>query len=376
MPGRITQHQLIITAVLLIVGCALLLVGWAHPCGLLLTHDSRQYLAAATSFRECFQWLGTDGQPITYWPPLFPVLLSVFRNPVSAVGLFHYALMLTLGLQLWHLCKWCLNNQWLVTAFFIFIFLGVHLVLISVFLWSELLFVVLALAFITFLFQYTRPYHLWYAAGFGFLMCLQRHAGVFVVAGAVTWFFFRQPSWPQALRCLLFFVVATAGTWLWNIYVSFFVATDFRFYQHEFGQHMLHNLQFMLHALFRAFAPLPYTLTWMVLAFAGGLLFFARQKQKHTLIQLLLLIITAYMAGMVLQFKLDVYDGDRYVAVILPLVGLVFFYLADQWFETAHRRGRLLLVIILAMVLSYNGFRTMKNARLWRTMSCQAETTK
>ena len=76
---------------------ALAMMVWTQACGLLLTHDSRQYLAAAQSFSTSWQFLGTDGTPITYWPPLFPILLSMLPESVETLRWVHMILVVILS---------------------------------------------------------------------------------------------------------------------------------------------------------------------------------------------------------------------------------------------------------------------------------------
>lgn len=46
--------------------------------GPVTTPDSAHYLAAARSFAESGRFLGYDGTPMVYWPPMYPAVLGVF----------------------------------------------------------------------------------------------------------------------------------------------------------------------------------------------------------------------------------------------------------------------------------------------------------
>lgn len=372
MSGSSAPHQ---GTIILIVISALALGGWARFCGLNLTYDSMQYLAAAASMKQSFQLLGADGKPITYWPPLFPILLTPYSNPVAAVGFLHYVLIIILGWQLWSLCKVLFLNHWLAAACMAFVLCGVHVTMISAFLWSELWFTIFLMAFVLCLVHPHQKSGLWWAAGFGFLMCLQRNAGVFMVAGAASYLFFSLPSRKQLLQSCAWFSIATSGSWAWNLYASFLIDSDFRFYQHEFGQHVLHNCRVIIHPMVRAFVPLPSNISWVAALAMAVLLLYQEKIVKDRTIRLLLSVITAYLLGMILLFRLDVHDGDRFIAVVLPLVALVTFALLARCYNNP-KKIRLPIALVVAVLLTYSGFRTIKNVRLWHNMSCQAETAK
>src|SRR5688572_17596485 len=68
-----------------VIVISLLIQFYVTNCGLLLTYDSREYLSAANSFNEQGVFMGTDGTPYVFWPPLFPMILSLFADPQAAM---------------------------------------------------------------------------------------------------------------------------------------------------------------------------------------------------------------------------------------------------------------------------------------------------
>ena len=67
---------------LLRVGVFALGVAWCLILtrdGMAVSPDSGNYLAGAQSLCEDFRYLGTDGQPITYWPPGYAAAPAVFH---------------------------------------------------------------------------------------------------------------------------------------------------------------------------------------------------------------------------------------------------------------------------------------------------------
>ena len=53
------------------------------PHGLGLTNDSHQFLHAGNSLRNLGYLEEIGGGDFVHWPPLFPVILSFFENPVQ-----------------------------------------------------------------------------------------------------------------------------------------------------------------------------------------------------------------------------------------------------------------------------------------------------
>src|SRR5688572_10399855 len=118
---------------------------YAHQCGFLVTPDSVEYLAAARSFRENSVLLGSDGTPFVYWPPLFPILLSFFDNPTDGLLWMNIVCQLLIGWAVFKLVITMLEGFVFRILFIAISILSVQLVMVSVFVWSVLIFIGLAL---------------------------------------------------------------------------------------------------------------------------------------------------------------------------------------------------------------------------------------
>lgn len=75
--NNIAGRWSIVAALFVLAGASSILVATA-AFGPATTPDSAHYLAAADSFVRTGQFLGYDGRPMVYWPPLYPAVLGAF----------------------------------------------------------------------------------------------------------------------------------------------------------------------------------------------------------------------------------------------------------------------------------------------------------
>ena len=166
---------------------------WSTYYGLGTTYDSMNYLAAADSFRSSGTFVGVNGDPYLAWPPLFPLILSLFGEQMDLVskfinsGLFGYLIFLwdriAINLQL---------NAKSRLLFSIILALGTPILMVHSFLWSEPFFLVF-LSLTIYILTKASPIG---GADFvqlivlGILMTLQRHAGIFFVGATVIVLYF------------------------------------------------------------------------------------------------------------------------------------------------------------------------------------------
>ena len=171
-----------------IASIALLIHGYSYSGGVLFTTDSYHYIAASISFNQSYQLIDANGNSFLFWPPLYPTFLSLVS--IQIIPWIHLCSNLIIWFTLLLISRKMLFNPYVRLICFIFLVIGVHLLLISTFLWSELLFLLLAIQVVYHLLQSLKSVnHLYLAAFFGFLLCLQRNAGVFLIVGASTWLF-------------------------------------------------------------------------------------------------------------------------------------------------------------------------------------------
>jgi hypothetical protein len=364
---------------LLLFGLSTMMAGYAHADGLLLTHDSVQYLSAASSFRHGLGFMGPDGTRYAYWPPLFPMLLSLFASPLVLLPILNVFLSALLLGTLYLLSQELQTSASGRIVSLSFLFLGVHFILLSVFVWSELIFLVLFCLQVYLLLVRVRSTKANNAMlnamilALGVLLCLQRNAGLFLMVGIAGWLFFLEPKKPLVVRLFtagIFIAITTSGLWAWNIYNTWQPDSSFRFYAHDYGHYIFHNFSILINSLTRAFLPSPNIfVSYLCVGLIIAGLFKWRQWLSSSAL-LLLWIIAAYLVGMSLLFELDEHDGDRYVSIVLPFLVLILCRFLEPFFMRYARTNWIAVLVVCAGFI-YPVARSVKNASLWHKMSYQ-----
>lgn len=220
VPAR--RAALLFAGVLVAAGLVqLALFSYATGPGLAGTSDSRLYLHAAQTLRDTGRLLNPDGTAYRYWPPLYPVLLRYCAS-LTGVRVLHGSCLLG-SLLLW---SW-LGRQLLPTRRALvlpgLLALSTPWLLVSKFVWSESVFVLLFAAYSVALFQWLRTSDLtWWllATVVGFLMPLERTLGLFLLAGIGAGLIFKE--WPRLLTVrrwlLLHLGLSAVGGVLWQWY--------------------------------------------------------------------------------------------------------------------------------------------------------------
>lgn len=372
MPGPLSREGMLKSVVAAATLLSILLEWYSRSCGFLLTSDSLQYLSAAQSFRASGTFLSPDGSHYSYWPPLFPILLNVLPDPIWSATALNLIGKVVIGWLVYQLSLFYLSDLRTRVAFATSVLLGLHLLLISVFIWSELVFVTLALAL---LHRYTKTqYRLftgWHVA-LGFLLCLQRNAGLFWIAGLVVgWMLAGRFTARRLAHALGFFLVSTSGMWAWNIYNTWFRGSDFAFYQQPFFSALPGNLTLAGSTVAAIFLPVsnhPFFGLLFVAALitASG----AMWKFRAHALAAPVCIALVFCLGFVAMGPLDRYEMDRYLCVVPVLLYLSLL----RGFEIACSRlslSKSLATLLLIALCSYPLARTLRNAQRWHERSCR-----
>ena len=318
-------------APIVVVLLSLALQWYSHAGGLLYTPDSCSYMAATKTF---------DGY--LHWPPLFPVVLFVFGSVW-----YWMQLLITgaIGILVINQTKKMIADPVLQLLCLISIMLGVHLLMIGVFLWSELLFVLILLCFVKAL----EEDRFVLAIILGFLLCLQRHAGLFFVIGAAVW------MW-DLRRSLLLLFISSSGFVAWNIYAS---VIDDNQYLHSIPQ----NLSVMSASMMRSLLPIPGIFLLIVV---GVMIYFLRSDKKTRLMSILVL---TYFFGMICLVLFLVDDIERFMAVVIPFFMILVFRTLEMVAARQTSVARKMLIVLVICWLMYPLSRTVKNAVQWHNLS-------
>ena len=358
---------------------ALCLHYYTYGNGLLLTDDSHHYLAAANSFGNHFSLIDNDGHYFLFWPPLFPVLLSFFNSIHPIFIWIHLILLITAAYFLYRLVSRCIQQPVFFILCYIHILLGVHLLLISTFLWSELLFLCLLLVFVDqLMISDKRKYALYFAMLTGFLMCLQRNAGFFIVLGASIWIFmYEKNAYTRWIKPIGFAVVICSGWFIWNIFVWYFMPHEHFVLSIDLFKNIAGNINTFSVALVRLLIPISQYTFYLLLIIAFTILYlYIRFVKSNPSIRLISIVAIAYLfllftvltiifSGNPVNFG----DADRYIAVIVPLLSILFFKVLEEIYARLTGKFGVVLLLLVSLWMLYPISRTIKNSRQWHIIS-------
>src|SRR6185369_9930359 len=179
--------------------------------------------------------------------------------------------------------------------------LSVQIAMISVFVWSELVF--MALLFLNTLcalkLKQNKSYFYWLLVT-GFLACLQRNAGLFWISGVCLWLVLDSSVTlkRRIIESGICFLICSSGLWAWNIYNTFLLPADFNFYQHRFFVDLFYNLKLTLSTFGKMIVPLnAITMTIGVLFFLALSLQFLLKMRKNRNAQFLGIVLVVYTLG-------------------------------------------------------------------------------
>ena len=179
-----------LTAYLLAAVVFTALFWWQNSCGLRLTPDSHQYIAAAKSLIKSGELLNVEGSPLVHWPPLYSLILTVSAENFQFSHRWVHYFSLILSVFIWLKLLPLLLSQlqvWQVYWYALALATSTAWLTVGHFVWSEPVFILLMSLYIFGLInwlKYANAYWLYFAAIVGLLLPLQRLAGLFILAGS------------------------------------------------------------------------------------------------------------------------------------------------------------------------------------------------
>lgn len=351
-----------------------LLEGWVRKCGFLLTPDSHEYLSAAKTFKTSGMFIGTAGNYYTQWPPLFPLILSLFDDPLNAMAYVQFICKVIIGLVTLFLANQFLSNVIVKIIFLLGVWLSVHMLMISVFLWSEIIFMTLYMIHLYVSLNLGKKAVYYYLMIlFGIFLCLQRNAGLFLVCSTAVWMLVDNSLVidKKYFKAVVYIALCTLSLFCWYYYNIIFMPGSKPYYEREFFAHTLMNIEMILSALSHAFFPFRGSVavvTGLVIfgVFATGCYQYFRISGA---VMLLVLSIAIYTLGFLPVPNLDIHEMERYFTIILP-VFLVLMLLFIERLTAKSSTWLTIAVLCLSLWVTYCVVRTGKNALQWHEMSC------
>ena len=222
-----------------VLGSLLILLGTSRY-GVGLSPDSATYIAAARSLLAGRGYLNYTGNTIFEYPPLYPTLLAlgslVYPDPISVA---RYVNALSFGLIVFLSSRWLARHSDSVLPPLIgsvLVLLSVPLISVSVFAWTECVFILFTLLFLLQIGRYRdsgKDLDVVLAAAFAALAFLTRYIGFTVIlTGAALVLLHRHSSLPHKVRHTLIFLVLSIALivpWFLRNHLSSFTLTGKRF---------------------------------------------------------------------------------------------------------------------------------------------------
>jgi hypothetical protein len=366
--GRFLSSPVVVISLCLVACTAFFL--YATYGSLIWTSDSFQYWGASRSFRQNFS-LDTnigDGAYV-YWPPLFPVILSLFKTELA----YHIAqgILLNTSVLLCFLWLKQLTPSKKSASFIILLYtLSVFPYLMSSFLWSEVIFTLFLYLGLWLFAKWEKEQRGWLLllAMLSFLfMCLQRNAGIFIMIGLSVYCALR---YYKSISLLFFLggliLVAVLPNVLWNVYHQLYANEAYEAVEMAYFSNFFSHLALMGQRLCSFFIPsqLPTNYTVISWSFLLALLIISF-TQKTRLPAILLWTYIFLLASMPYLEQ----ESDRFLAPLIPAFLFILYNGIKPLYLRSSKVIRVGVWIIVFCLMSYNVLRTYHNTSQWHERS-------
>jgi hypothetical protein len=340
--------------------------------GLIWTSDSFHYWAASRSFIEDGTLKAVDGGSLTFWPPLFPVILSLFSE--STFHLFHSLCFISTLFFVYLYIKKAINKNIGLVTLSITI-LSVYPFLMSSFLWTETIFSLLLFSglfyYLTWLKDKTKNNNLFLSVALFCLMCLQRNAGVFIIIGlSIYWLshFIQKRNWSILLKMASLHLLIVMPNIVWNLNQKIFNTTDYNFSSRPFVIDFFNNLETLSIELIRFFIPYKVDSNFALTILLGIIILWI--ASTHNRKALHYYVMTFYILLFLLLPKFEFSEVGRFLAPIFPIIILQLVLLSKHVLSKFYsRKMKVGILTIITLILLYNIARTTKNVGQWHYRS-------
>jgi hypothetical protein len=326
-----------------VLGSLLILLGTSRY-GVGLSPDSASYIAAARSLLAGRGYLDYTGDPLVLFPPLYPTLIALgtllWPDPISVA---RYANALSFGLIVFLSSRWLTrqSNSLLPPLIgSLLVLLSVPLIRVSVYAWTECVFILFTLLFLLQIERYrgsSKDMDVLLSAAFAALAFLMRYIGFTVIlTGAALVLLHRDSSLPRKIRHIVTFLtvsLAPIALWFLRNRLSYSTFTGGRFP----GVATLSGLTYtMVNTITSWWLPelLPFparvALSAMIVALVvgGGMVALWRNQARFVICKVsvcipMLLFIGVYIGFLLVSLLYTAADppDNRYLApVYVPLV--------------------------------------------------------
>lgn len=291
--------------------------------------------------------------------------------------------MLTNFLLLLYIGQRTIPNTLMRMVWFMASFLGVSFLMVHVFLWSEPFFMVILFFMIIFSDQYLRKHRLpWLLLLilFSNLLCLQRNAGIFFVAGfafSLAWF---TTGKERILMPVILLVSGLISFMVWNLWLPGYRAGIDLLSEQSFFNGFFFNLGTYLNTISAWFLPRQLNVYIRIALLISGISILITGKPFSGIYRdpetVIFFIVIIYLTGISILGKIDAHESERYLAVIYPVALLpVVKRISSHWGRIKYST-RIFITILMLLWLSYITVRTVINAERWESASCSIKAAK
>lgn len=366
-------------SILVIIGISVGMTVYGTWCGLGLTYDSFDYLAASESFRESYKLTNHNGTDFVFHAPLFPVILSFFgeKGEVGLKLLNWITCLFTLTLIFLTTRKYIQNKTLYVLAF-LSISVSAGFQMIHCFLWTEpfflLFFIVHNYLLLRFL-EGENKVDFWLLIISAFFLGITRNAGFFIIliTTVIIWYYSNRDGLKNSF---LYIFLGSIGFALWNLTI-FFLKDGKDIYLiggflHGFSINVFNYTDIISQWFLPAF--LPYYYRMAILVFCGIVFLFYANKWKHSRKAIILFYqFLAYVLIMMVVIQVDKDEIERLLAIIAPWLIIAAFIEMDINWEGIRTTLRKIIILSLLVWVSYVSLRGAYNIYRWHNRNCQTE---
>jgi hypothetical protein len=346
-------------------------------------------LYAAKSLVSKGKLLNPDQSPYVAWTPLYPLLISWGS---SFWGLIWIKILHSISLLVILRVFKKISLKIFFTQIFLYFFLvqvvfSPYLLLCSVFVWSEIIFIALLLVIIDRLFAGINKQKDFLALLLLLnLLCLQRNVGSLIVLGvAVVCFYWYQyifkirlnilsiqNSYTPHLNGLLVLLGGSIAFLIWQIRCELLFTQATHFTQNIFDFPIQDVLYWAVYRIGAWFIPLQFSWIIHLLILTAVVIFsiyffYIRLSTINFEVKAITVIAGIYLIAFVLLLRNLEIDGDRYFSPIQLLLMLVISsFLENIYQHFKNRRWQIIFVCLCYLWLLYPIIRTIKNVLFWQ----------
>ncbi len=345
-------------------------------CGLGLTYDSFDYLAASESFKENLKLTNRNGSPYIFHAPLFPVLLSFFgAYPNNFFPLFNTVICIVTLLQLFKLLKGYFRNKFLFLIGYASISLSVGFQMIHNFLWTEPIFLLLFVFHNHFLLRFLKSekrVNYWLLICMAFLMGLTKNTGFFIIlsTSGILLFYSKTSIFKSSV---IYILSGSIGFVLWNVFVLIFYNGEQMFQNNEFLIGVDVNFINYTDTISRWFLPgfIPYLYRMLFLITVIVIYFLMLKKEKVPIqIKIFLIQFLAYLLIMIVVIRVDKDEIERLLSIVGPWLFIALIMTLELRWKNIGFALRRWILVLLTVWVCYIGFRSINNSIGWHNGNC------